>query len=154
MSALSDLLNSKPVTAKQAAAKADEIGLHLPYGTIAAYWSGSHGRPSAATLKALAQVVPLTEKQLQQAAWNETAPLGPWVPPEESIHLDRDTRKALDNLIKSVVKARGVRHDMEVAPESDAQTQGRQAQKRTRSNKTKSGLAIRPPSAGDVPKHG
>lgn len=67
MSALSDLLNSGAVSAIQAAERAETMGVHLPYGTIAAYWSGSHGRPSAKTLKALARVVPFTEEQLQRS---------------------------------------------------------------------------------------
>lgn len=108
VSALSELLNSKPVTARQAAEKAEEMGIDLPYGTIAAYWtSGYIGRPTAKTLNKLAAVVPFTEKQLQEAAWNASSTLGPWVPPEESVLLDRRVRKALDNLIKAVVIAKG-----------------------------------------------
>lgn len=129
VSALSDLLNSKPITARQAAEKAEEMGIPLPYGTIAAYWSGGHGRPSASTLAKLARVVEFTEKQLQEAAWNTTAPLGQWVPPEESIHLDQHTRKALDNLIRSVVAAtRGSSNAVETAPQPHAQTEGHQGQ--------------------------
>src|SRR5213078_1799829 len=104
---LSELLNSKPITARQAADKAEDEGIPLPYGTIAAYWAGGHGRPTAATLKKLAAVVPFTEKELQQAAWNDSSTLGPWIPPQESILLDRRVRKALDNLIKVVVAAKG-----------------------------------------------
>ena len=130
MSSLSELLNSKPVSARQAAEKAEELGINLSYGTIAAYWAGGHGRPTAATLKKLAAVVDFTEKQLQEAAWNESAPLGPWVPPEESILLDRRVRKALDNLIKTVVAAKGA-SNADTSPDqtkSRASAKARQAE--------------------------
>ncbi|MCR8897256.1 hypothetical protein NWF34_09880 [Gordonia sp. GONU] len=118
MSTLSELLNSGTVTARQAAAKASKKGIKLPYGTIAAYWSGSHGRPSAATLSKLAQVVPFSEKQLQEAAWNTTAPLGPYTPPEEAALLDHRQRRALDELIRSIAIPRiGADNDMETDEE-------------------------------------
>lgn len=129
VSALSDLLNSGTVTAIQAADRAEKLGIHLPYGTIAAYWSGSHGRPSARTLKALAQVVPFAEERLQRAAWNTSEVLGPWVPPEESALLDKATRKALNALIKSVVAAKRSQNDMETAPQSYASGEAGQDQK-------------------------
>ncbi|UYL87795.1 immunity repressor [Gordonia phage OneDirection] len=124
VSALSDLLNSGTVSARQAAEKATEKGIKLPYGTIAAYWSGRHGRPSATTLKRLAQVVPFTEKQLQEAAWNTTAPLGPYSPPEESALLDHRQRLAVDELIRSIVATRGEHHDVTTEPT----TTGRQGE--------------------------
>ena len=45
VSALSDLLNSQPITARQAADKAVADGVDLPYGTIAGYWAGSTDGP-------------------------------------------------------------------------------------------------------------
>lgn len=51
MSALSDLLNGQPVTARQAADLAVDKGIDLPYGTLSGYWAGKHGRPTAASLK-------------------------------------------------------------------------------------------------------
>ncbi|WP_078278584.1 hypothetical protein [Mycobacteroides franklinii] len=111
MSALSDLLNDTSVSARQAADRAAEEGIDLPYGTLAGYWAGNHGRPSAASLKKLAQVVPVPEQKLQQAAWSTTAPLGPYTPPEEAMHLDHRQRRAVDELIKSIVATRGDGHD-------------------------------------------
>lgn len=108
------------MSAIQAAERAETMGVHLPYGTIAAYWSGSHGRPSAKTLKALARVVPFTEEQLQRAAWNTSEVLGPWVPPEESALLDKATRKALNALIKSVVAAKGEHRVVPTAQASES----------------------------------
>lgn len=133
VSALSDLLNSQPMTARQAAEKAAAEGIDLRYGTLAGYWAGNHGRPTRRTLAKLAQVVPqLSETQLQEAAWGRPAPLGPYEPTEESVHLTELQRRALDGLIKSIVDAQGATHahsptpanpsapsGASVAPESD-----------------------------------
>ncbi|QLF83851.1 immunity repressor [Gordonia phage Moosehead] len=132
MSALSDLLNSGTVSARQAAEKAAEKGIQLPYGTIAAYWSGRHGRPSATTLKRLAQVVPFSEKELQKAAWNATAPLGPYSPPEESALLDHRQRLAVDELIRSIVATRGATHDLP----ADSSSSSRAPRKAHKTQKT------------------
>ncbi|MBJ8342820.1 helix-turn-helix transcriptional regulator [Antrihabitans sp. YC3-6] len=104
---MSDLLNSQPVTARQAAAIAERLGIHLPYGTIAAYWSGRHGRPSLANLERLAQVLSLSIRELQLAAWDVSAPLGEYQPPEEANLLDQRQRQALDELIKSIAASQG-----------------------------------------------
>ncbi len=101
MSKLSNLLNSQPVTARQAAEIADKRGITLPYGTIAAYWSGRHGRPSARTLERLAEVLAIPLGQLQVAAWNRTAPAEDWTPPPEVRLLNDRQRRALDELIRS-----------------------------------------------------
>lgn len=107
MSALSDLLNSQPISAKQAAELAADMGISdLRYGTLAGYWSGNHGRPGLDKLVNLARVIPtLSLEQLQRAAWGRAAPLGPYVPPEESVHLTERQRRAISDLIKSVVDA-------------------------------------------------
>ncbi len=110
VSTLSDLLNSGPVSARQAADKATELGIKLPYGTIAAYWAGRHGKPSANTLAKLAQVVPFTEQQLQKAAWGTSTSLGPYKPPQESALLDHRQRLAVDELIRSIVAKQGASH--------------------------------------------
>lgn len=120
MSALSELLNSQPISARRAADIAEDQNIHLPYGTIAAYWSGKHGRPSAATLTRLSLVLNMPLKDLQQAAWNASAPLGMWQPPEEAALLDQRQRDVLDELIKSIVATRGATNGMEDATQSDA----------------------------------
>lgn len=107
VSAFSDLLNDLPVSAKQVAAKAEEMEIHLPYGTLTGYWAGNHGKPSKSTLEklalVLAEIAPAaTESRLQRAAWGRSAPLGLYEPPEESIHLTERQRRAIDELIKSV----------------------------------------------------
>lgn len=107
MSNLSDLLNGQPVSARQAAAEAERRGIKLPYGTIAAYWSGKHGRPSAGTLEKLAAVLPLSLGQLQRAAWDAETNLGEYRPPREADLLNSRQRRALDELIRSIVAAKG-----------------------------------------------
>lgn len=111
MSRLSDLLNGQPVTARQAATRAEEQGIRLPYGTIAAYWSGKHGRPSATTLERLAQVLPIPLGQLQQAAWGQETKLGTYTPPREADLLDSRQRRALDELIRSFVATKEVHRE-------------------------------------------
>lgn len=112
MSKLSELLKSHPVTAKQAADLAEEKGLRLRYGTIAAYWAGSrHGRPTLDTLTALAEVTGIPLTQLQDAAWDATAPLGKYDPPEEAALLNLRQRRALDELIKSFVVSNGASNE-------------------------------------------
>lgn len=111
MSRLSDLLNGQPVSARQAAARAEDEGIPLPYGTIAAYWSGKHGRPSAKTLERLAAVLPLSIGQLQKAAWGKETELGEYTPPREADLLDHRQRRAVDELIRSIVAAQEARHE-------------------------------------------
>lgn len=104
VTALSDLLNSGSLSARQAADRAASTGVNLPYGTIASYWAGRHGKPSPATITKLAAVVEFTEAQLQQAAWGVTAPLGPWTPPPESQLMSDRQRNAVTELIRSFVQ--------------------------------------------------
>lgn len=120
VSTLSDLLNSGPVSARQAADLADSKDIDLRYGTLAGYWAGTHGRPTARSLAKLAQVVPFTEKQLQEAAWGQSAPHGPYVPPQEAVLLDDRQRRAVDELIRSIVAAKGSRHGVEATTQQDA----------------------------------
>lgn len=125
MSALSELLNSQPVSARQAADRAHARGIRLPYGTIAAYWSGGHGKPSAATLDKLAQVLPTVSiDQLREAAWNATAAeLGDYTPPSDARFLDKRQRQAVDELIRSIVATRGADRDADLPATSPATTE-------------------------------
>lgn len=124
MSKLSDLLNSQPVSARQAADIAKERGIPLPYGTLAGYWAGTHGRPTARSLERLAEVLTIPLAQLQMAAWDTTAPLGRYTPPPEADLLGERQRRALDELIKSM--AEGARHGTgtEEVPEPRSQAGG------------------------------
>lgn len=126
VSNLSDLLNSQPVSARQAAAAAEDKGIKLPYGTIAGYWAGKHGRPSARTLESLAAVLPLSLGQLQTAAWGKATKLGEYRPPREADLLDARQRRALDELIRSIVAAKEAGNEDQGTqnPQGDPATDG------------------------------
>lgn len=103
MSVLSDLLNNSGVTARQAADKADELGVRLPYGTIAAYWAGKHPRnPSDTTLMGIAEVTGISLRRLRRAAGMPAGELEPWVPPVEANRLNHRQRDALAELIRTI----------------------------------------------------
>lgn len=104
VSELSDLLNGTGISARQAAEKADELGVELPYGTIAGYWAGNHPQnPSEKTLEGLAEVTSLSVRRLRRAAGKAEGELAPWRPPQEANRLTRRQRQALEQLIKAIV---------------------------------------------------
>lgn len=104
MSELSDLLNDSGISARQAADKADELGVDLPYGTIAAYWAGNHPQnPSEKTLEGLAEVTAVSLRRLRRAAGKAEGENKPWHPPADANRLTARQRKALDQLIKAIV---------------------------------------------------
>lgn len=105
VSALSELLNSQPITARQAADIAEEKGVDLRYGTLAGYWAGRHGKPSPDTLEKLAKVLPsVSLERLQEVAWKSRAPLGRYTPPKEAVHLNERQRRAVDAIILSMIQ--------------------------------------------------
>lgn len=104
MSELSDLLNRTGISARQAAERAKELGVELPYGTIAAYWAGKHPRnPSEKTLEGLSEVTAISVRRLRRAAGKAEGEATPWRPPAEANRLTQRQRSALDQLIKSIV---------------------------------------------------
>lgn len=103
---LSDLLKRSGITARQAAEKATELGVDLPYGTIAAYWTGRHPRhPSEKTLEGLAEVTPVSLRRLRRAVGAAEGEATPWSPPAEANRLTIRQREALEQLIKAIVLA-------------------------------------------------
>jgi transcriptional regulator with XRE-family HTH domain len=104
VSELSDLLNGTGISARQAAEKADKMGIHLPYGSIASYWSGRHPQhPSEKTLEGLAEVLNIPLRRLRRAAGAAAGEATPWQPPPEANRLTQRQRRALEVLIKSIV---------------------------------------------------
>lgn len=104
MSELSDLLNGTGISARQAAIKAAELGVYLPYGTAAGYWSGRHPkRPSETTLEGLAEVTGISLRRLRRAAGAPAGESVPWSPPAEANRLTQTQRAALEQLIKAIV---------------------------------------------------
>lgn len=104
MSELSELLRATGVTARQAAKRAEDLGIHLPYGSIAAYWTPRHPKhPSEETLEGLAAVLPLSLRRLRRAAGVAEGEARPWNPPAEANRLTQRQREALEQLIKAIV---------------------------------------------------
>lgn len=106
VSELSDLLNGSGISARQAAAKAAEVGVHLPYGTAAGYWSGKHpAHPSEVTLEGLAEVTGIPLRRLRRAAGAPAGENTPWQPPDEANQLTQRQRHAIEQLIRSIVRS-------------------------------------------------
>lgn len=104
MSALSDLLRSNPrgLSARTAAARADDMGIDLRRGTLSGYFAGNHGSPSDDLLQAMSAVLDIPLAELRVAA-GRRAQAEPYVPPRESYRLTTRQRLALDELIRSMV---------------------------------------------------
>lgn len=104
VSELSELLRASGVTARQAAKRAEDLGIELPYGTIAAYWTPRHPQhPSEETLEGLAAVTNLSLRRLRRVAGMAEGEAQPWTPPPEANRLTRKQRDALEQLIKVIV---------------------------------------------------
>lgn len=114
---LSDLLNSTGISARQAADKAEAEGIHLPYGSIAAYWSGKHPQhPSEKLLEGLAEVTGVSVRRLRRAAGAAPGEATPWTPPAEANRLTQRQREALEQLIKVIVSEPSVGDDTQRYP--------------------------------------
>lgn len=104
MTQLSDLLRGTGISARQAAERARELDIDLPYGTIAGYWAGSHPRhPSEKTLEGLAEVTNVSVRRLRRAAGAAAGEAEPWSPPPEANRLTQRQRAAIEQLIKAIV---------------------------------------------------
>lgn len=103
---LSALLNRSPLSARQASERATELGVHLPYGTAASYWAGSHpANPQDRTLQAIAEVTGIPVTRLRAAIKVGVGELGAWTPPAEANRLNNRQRAAINELIRSIVDA-------------------------------------------------
>jgi hypothetical protein len=110
VSALSDLLNAhlpKGKTVRQIALAIDQDDRYdVKLSTIYPYFNGKHGQPELKTLHALAQHVPgVSLRQLLEAAGLPNS-AGPYEPPAEAELLNARQRRALDDLIRSMVEPR------------------------------------------------
>ena len=121
MSKFSDRLNqarkdeSIRSVAKRAAAD-DSVG----ESTLHPYFRDGHGRPTAQVVKALAKALGIATDELWILA-DMPSDGGPWSPPDESRFMNDRQRQAVAELIRSFVQTQGAAHDVETAPESDAQ---------------------------------
>lgn len=111
MTALSDLLaNAKGDQSVDVLIdKAEKAtGATLDRSVIYRALKGEHAKtPREATLQSLSDVFGVDVRKLREAVAMPAGELGPWSPTPESARLDRHQRKALDQLIKAIVRAEG-----------------------------------------------
>lgn len=108
MTALSQLLSSANIdglSARQLAINARALGYTLNHDTAARYLRGDHGRPNENTLIALAEVLPVPLEKLRKAAKLPAEVTEPYHPPAESSRLNRRQRRAIDEVIRSMLTA-------------------------------------------------
>ncbi len=109
MSALSDLLaeaNAGQMSARSLARAAQSAGYSLNHDTAARYLRGDHGKPDEATLVALSKVLRVPLSRLRTAAALPAEETEPYRPPAESSRLNRRQRRAIDEIIRSMLEAR------------------------------------------------
>ncbi len=109
MSALSDLLTSAnpAMSARSLARAARERGHTLNHDTAARYLRGDHGAPDESTLMAFADVLDLPLARLRAAADLPHETTEPYVPPAEASRLTRRQRRAVDEIIRSMLDPAG-----------------------------------------------
>lgn len=113
MTALSDLLNDAKGDRSvddliEAAEKKSGHPIRRTFrSTIYKALEGDHAKnPREETLGLFADVFQVDIRTLRLAADKPAGELGPWVPTTEAARLDRDQRRALDALIKTIVRGR------------------------------------------------
>lgn len=126
MTALSDRLadakgnDSIDAIAERAAA----AGHKIDRATVWRYVAGTHAKnPPDSVLRALAAGFGLDVRDLRTLAGKPAGELGKWTPPDEAARLSQDQRRALDQLIKSIVREEGG-HRGDTAPTNDGPGSG------------------------------
>ena len=92
------------MSAREVARRARERGHTLNHDTVARYVRGDHGIPDEATLRALSDVLRIPMSQLRAAANLPSESTELYVPPPEASRLSRRQRRAVDELIRSMVE--------------------------------------------------
>lgn len=89
--------------------RAEVKGHDVDRSTFARAFKGDHAkRPQDATLRAFADGLGIDVNELRRICDMPEGESGPYKGPDESARLNRDQRKALDQLIKTIVAQRGV----------------------------------------------
>lgn len=118
------------------AREAERQGYRLHRSTVAKFLNGQHGpRTADKTLVALAAGFGLDVRELRLLAGVPAGELGPWTPTEEAARLNREQRRALDELIRTIVRG-GSNADAEPgkkSPERHARLERVKATERTTS---------------------
>ncbi|WP_191563417.1 helix-turn-helix domain-containing protein [Janibacter melonis] len=85
--------------------RAGRQGHAIDRATVSRYVAGNGAKnPPDRVLRALAAGLGLDVRELRTLAGKPAGELGPWTPPDEAARLSGDQRKALDQLIKSIVR--------------------------------------------------
>lgn len=92
------------MSARALARAARERGHTLNHDTVARYLRGAHGVPDEATLRAFSDMLGIPLARLRAAADLPSESTEPYVPPPESSRLTRRQRRAVDELIRSMVE--------------------------------------------------
>lgn len=101
--------NRGGLSAREVARRARARGHTLNHDTAARYLNGNHGAPEETTLVAFADVLDIPLKQLREAAGLPTDTTDPYVPPREASRLTRRQRRAVDEVIRSMLEPTGRR---------------------------------------------
>lgn len=107
MSKLSELLTqakAEDMSLREIARRAQKRGHKLTVGTASKYFRGMHGVPDEATLLALHEVLNIPLEDLRTAADLPTGVDEPYDPPSVANRLDLRQRKAVDEIIRLLVR--------------------------------------------------
>lgn len=116
MTALSDLLaeaNVQGWSSREIARRAEKNGHKLSFASSAVYLGGRHGVPTEAVLAAFSDVLNIPINKLRTAAGVPVGEGSPWAPPSEANRLDLRQRRALEELIRSMVASETPREDQD-----------------------------------------
>lgn len=130
MTALSDLLVRSNVdgwSTREIARRAEKNEHTLAQPTVSKYMSGRHGKPTEAVLAAFSDVLNIPIDKLREAAGVPTGAESPWTPPSEANRLDLRQRRALEELIRSMVTSETIGED-QTNGNQDATRMGSEAQ--------------------------
>lgn len=130
MTALSDLLHEANVqewSSREIARRAEKNGHKLSYASASVYLGGRHGVPTEAVLAAFSDVLNIPIDKLRTAAGLPAGADSPWTPPTEANRLDLRQRRALEELIRSMVTSEAIGED-QTDDEQDAAGMERDAQ--------------------------
>lgn len=116
MTALSDLLHEANVqewSSREIARRAEKNGHKLSYASASVYLGGRHGVPTEAVLAAFSDVLNIPIDKLRTAAGLPAGADSPWTPPTEANRLDLRQRRALEELIRSMVTSETIGEDQD-----------------------------------------
>lgn len=115
MSTLSDLLaeanRGLGLSVRKIAARAAEQGHRIDYSTVSLYLNGKHGEPDESTLAALAAALPVELEDLRRAAGLSAERTDPYEPPDVAARMTTRQRRAVDEIIRLLVRAESDGHD-------------------------------------------